>query len=62
MLLTECYVPEMGWFSCWDWILLFGTLPKICFAEGMSSYDPELGLGYMRIRAVLLQHALGSAF
>jgi hypothetical protein len=24
--------------SCWDRILLFGTLPKICFAEGMTSY------------------------
>ena len=24
--------------SCWDRILLFGTLPKICYAAGMTSY------------------------
>jgi hypothetical protein len=24
--------------SCWDRILLFGPLAKICYAEGMTSY------------------------
>ena len=24
--------------SCWDRMLVFGTLPKICYAEGMTSY------------------------
>jgi len=38
-LLTERYAPQIaGVLSCWDRILLFGTLPKICFAEGMTSY------------------------
>src|SRR5215831_16882928 len=38
-LLTERYAPQIaGILSCWDRILLFGTLPRICFAEGMTSY------------------------
>jgi hypothetical protein len=38
-LLTERYAPQIaGVLSCSDRILLFGTLPKICFAEGMASY------------------------
>src|SRR5437763_2456744 len=38
-LLTERYAPQIaGMLSCWDRILLFGTLPKICYAEGMTSY------------------------
>ena len=38
-LLTERYAPQIaGTLSCWDRILLFGTLPRICFAEGMTSY------------------------
>ena len=38
-LLTERYAPQIaGVVSCWDRILLFGTLPKICSAEGMTSY------------------------
>jgi hypothetical protein len=27
-----------GVLSCYDRILIFGTLPNICFAEGMTSY------------------------
>jgi hypothetical protein len=39
MLLTERYAPQIaGTLSCWDRILLFGTLPRICFAEGMTAY------------------------
>ena len=39
MLLTERYAPQIaGVLSCWDRILVFGTLPKVCFAEGMTSY------------------------
>jgi hypothetical protein len=38
-LLTERYAPQIaGVLSCWDRILLFGTLPKVCYAEGMTSY------------------------
>lgn len=38
-LLTERYAPQIaGVLSCWDRILLFGTLAKICFAGGMTSY------------------------
>jgi hypothetical protein len=30
-LLTERYAPQIaGVLSCWDRMLLFGTLPKIC--------------------------------
>ena len=36
---TERYAPQIaGVLSCWDRILLFGMLPKICYAEGMTSY------------------------
>jgi hypothetical protein len=38
-LLTERYAQEIeGVLSCWDRMLIFGTLPKICFAGGMTSY------------------------
>jgi hypothetical protein len=35
VLLTERYAAQIaGVLSCWDRVLVFGTLPKICFAEG----------------------------
>lgn len=38
-LLTERHGDEIaGVLGCWDRILLFGTLPKICYARGMTSY------------------------
>jgi putative NADH-flavin reductase len=39
-LLTERYSKQIaGILSCYDRILIFGTLPKICFAEGgMTSW------------------------
>jgi hypothetical protein len=38
-LLTERYKDEIaGVLGCWDRMLIFGTLPKICYAEGMTSY------------------------
>jgi hypothetical protein len=38
-LLTERYVDQIaGVLGCWDRMLIFGTLPKICYAEGMTSY------------------------
>ena len=41
-LLTERYAFEIaGVLSCWDRVLVFGTLPKICFAAGMTSYLNE---------------------
>src|SRR3954451_25115937 len=38
-LLTERHEKQIaGMLPCWDRVLLFGTLPKICYAEGMTSY------------------------
>jgi hypothetical protein len=38
-LLTERHADQIaGVLSCWDRMLVFGTLPKICYAEGMTSY------------------------
>ena len=38
-LLTQRYAAQIsGVLSCWDRVLIFGTLPKICFAAGMTSY------------------------
>jgi len=38
-LLTERHKDQIaGELSSWDRILVFGTLPKICYAEGMTSY------------------------
>jgi hypothetical protein len=38
-LLTQRYGEQIaGVLSCWDRVLIFGTLPKICYAAGMTSY------------------------
>ena len=38
-LLTERHAAQIeGVLSCWDRMLIFGTLPKICFAGGMTSF------------------------
>ncbi len=38
-LLTERHADQIaGVLSCYDRILVFGTLPTLCFAEGMTSY------------------------
>ena len=38
-LLTERYAPQIaGVLSCFDRLLMFGTLPKVCFADGMTAY------------------------
>jgi hypothetical protein len=38
-LLTQRYADQIaGVLGCWDRVLIFGTLPKICFAAGMTSY------------------------
>jgi hypothetical protein len=38
-LLTERHFGEIaGVLGCWDRMLVFGTLPKICFAGGMTSF------------------------
>jgi hypothetical protein len=38
-LLTERHAAQIeGVLGCWDRILIFGTLPQICYAEGMTSY------------------------
>ena len=38
-LLTECYTNQIaGVLSCYDRIIVTGTLPGICYAEGMASY------------------------
>ena len=37
--MTERHAKQIaGVLSCWDRVLIFGTLPKICYAEGMTSY------------------------
>jgi hypothetical protein len=39
MLLTERYAPQIaGVLSCYDRIVITGTLPGVCFAEGMAIY------------------------
>jgi hypothetical protein len=38
-LLDERYAAQIaGVLSCWDRVLIFDTLPKICYAGGISSY------------------------
>ena len=38
-LLTERHAAQIeGVLGCWDRVLIFGTLPRICYAEGMTSY------------------------
>jgi hypothetical protein len=38
-LLTERHKDQIsGVLGCGDRVLVFGTLPKICYAEGMTSY------------------------
>jgi hypothetical protein len=38
-LLTERHRDQIaGVLGCWDRMLIFGTLPKICYAGGMTSY------------------------
>ena len=38
-LLTERHADQIaGVRSCYDRILVFGTLPNVCFAEGMTAY------------------------
>ena len=41
-LLTERHKEQItGELSCFDRVLLFGTVPKICYGEGMTSYMYE---------------------
>jgi hypothetical protein len=38
-LLSERFKHQiLGVLGCWDRMLVFGTMPKICCAEGMTSY------------------------
>jgi hypothetical protein len=38
-LVTERLKDKIGGtLGCWDRVLIFGTMPKICYAEGMTSY------------------------
>jgi hypothetical protein len=38
-LLTERYAPQIaGVLSCYDRLIITGTLPGVCFAEGMARY------------------------
>jgi hypothetical protein len=37
-LLTERHAAQIeGVLGCWDRMLIFGTLPGVCFAGGMTS-------------------------
>ena len=39
ILLTERHAKQMGGvLGCYDRILIFGTLPGICYAGGMTSF------------------------
>jgi len=39
MLLTDRYTDRIqGVYSCYDRIVIQGTLPGFCYAEGMTSY------------------------
>lgn len=39
MLLTERYADQIqGVYSCYDRVVIQGTLPGLCYAEGMTSY------------------------
>lgn len=38
-LLTECYANKIrGQLSCYDRIVIQGTLPGLCYAQGMTTY------------------------
>lgn len=37
--LLQRYASEIkGLLSCWDRVVIHGTLPRICYAKGMTSY------------------------
>ena len=39
MLLTEHYIDQIkGTYSCYDRVVIQGTLPGFCYADGMTSY------------------------
>lgn len=39
MLITDHYAEQVGFvLSCYDRIVITGTLPQLCFAQGMTSY------------------------
>ncbi len=39
MLLTDRYADQIqGVYSCYDRVVIQGTLPGFCYAEGMTSY------------------------
>jgi len=40
--LTDRYEKEIkGTLSCWDRVVIYGTLPRICYSEGMTSFLRE---------------------
>ena len=44
-LLTERHAEQIaGVLGCWDRVLIFGTLPGVCYAGGMTSYLYERGI------------------
>jgi hypothetical protein len=53
-LLTKRYQEKItGSLSCFDRIVVKGTLPTICYAEGMSWYLPKIISKYLTIRNLL---------
>lgn len=43
--MTERHAEQIaGVLGCWDRMLIFGTLPKICFAGGMTAFLYERGI------------------
>ena len=43
--LTERYADRIGWvLSCYDRLVITGTLPTVCYAEGMTRYLNARGI------------------
>lgn len=58
--LTERYAPDLhGVLSCYDRIIVTGTLPGACYAGGMTSFLYSLGIrifDYPRFAEPLRDH------
>ena len=54
-LLTDRYSKKIrGKLSCYDRVVISGTLPRLCFSEGMTSYWAD-DKNVMRLFVVVLE-------
>jgi hypothetical protein len=52
-LLTERHAAQVaGMLGCWDRMLIFGTLPGVCFAGGMTSFSVREEDSHLRLPEV----------